>query len=227
MSSAHLHVTALCAVVASALALPRLKPERQVLIDAHFSGILAAWKLTEEGITNLIVEARDELGRELDPGTQEGSGPANPTVSSRWLASTTSVLPRTTIMRVSVSTYDNTGAVDDKDVFNNIVDAFSDPVIAAGARVQPNLTARAGYSLIDQKPKTPHEKVSEYFIFDWEYSQTPEQPSLAASSWGNNFTYDVSQGGFSDDNLLSIDQRGLKARIAVEEKTHGGSGGSG
>jgi polyamine oxidase len=73
-----------------------------------------------------------------------------------------------------------------KDVFNNAIDAFSDLVIAAGARVQSNLvdlTARAGYSLIDQKPKTPHEKVSEYFIFDWEYSQTPEQSSLAASSW--------------------------------------------
>ncbi|KAI0291536.1 hypothetical protein BC826DRAFT_1022194 [Russula brevipes] len=117
------------------------------------------------------------------------------------------------------ATYDNTGAVDYKDVFNNAVDAFSDLVIAAGARVQSNLvdlTARAGYSLIDQKPKTPHEKVSEYFIFDWEYSQTPEQSSLAASSWGNNFTYDVSQGGFSDDNLLSIDQRGFKYLIQAE-----------
>jgi polyamine oxidase len=74
---------ALCAVVASALALLRsaaetgplandgagadaakLKPDRQVLIlGGGVSGILAARKLTEDGITNfLIIEARDELG---------------------------------------------------------------------------------------------------------------------------------------------------------------------
>jgi len=46
-----------------------------------------------------------------------------------------------------------------------------------------NLTARTGYSMINQEPKTPHENVAEYFQFDLEYSQTPEQTSLIASSW--------------------------------------------
>jgi polyamine oxidase len=33
---------------------------------------------------------------------------------------------------------------------------------------------------------------------------------------GSNFTYDVDQGGFSEDNLLSIDQRGFKYLIQAE-----------
>jgi len=178
-----------------------------------------------------------ELGANWIQGTQEGNGPANPiltlarkhsvsVVENDYYASISmSVFVTLFVARLNnrvarwTATYDNTGAVDYKDVFDNAINAFSDLVIAAGARVQSNLvdlTARAGYSLVDQKPKTPHEKVSEYFIFDWEYSQTPEPSSLAASSWGNNFTYDVSQGGFADDNLLSIDQRGFKYLIQAE-----------
>ena len=33
---------------------------------------------------------------------------------------------------------------------------------------------------------------------------------------GNNFTYDVNQGGFSNDILLSVDQRGFKHLIQAE-----------
>jgi polyamine oxidase len=33
---------------------------------------------------------------------------------------------------------------------------------------------------------------------------------------GNNFTYDVDEGGFSDDNLFSTDQRGFKHLIQAE-----------
>lgn len=69
--------------------------------------------------------------------------------------------------------------------------------------------------------------------FDWEYAQTPEQSSLIAAAWvnfispfkklqeinlyqGNNFTYNTDQGGFSEDNDMSIDQRGFKALIQLE-----------
>jgi len=56
----------------------------------------------------------------------------------------------------------------------------------AGARLSQglvDLTARTGYLMVNHKPKTPHENAAEYFQFDLEYSQTPDQSSLIASSW--------------------------------------------
>jgi len=72
------------------------------------------------------------------------------------------------------------------DVFNNSVDAYTNLTIMAGGRVPRglvDLTARTAYSTINQEPKTPHERAAEYYQFDWEYAQTPEQSSLIASSW--------------------------------------------
>ena len=45
------------------------------------------------------------------------------------------------------------------------------------------MTARAGYSIIGSKPRTPNEMAAEYYTFDFEYAQTPEQTSWIASSW--------------------------------------------
>ena len=109
-----LRLLVLCTVAISVLALsiptphPRdgadadaLAPKhKQVLIlGGGVAGIIAARKLTEEGITDfVIVEARDELGGRMHStsfgapgrqltveiganwiqGTQEGNGPANP-----------------------------------------------------------------------------------------------------------------------------------------------------
>jgi polyamine oxidase len=72
------------------------------------------------------------------------------------------------------------------DVVHDAMDAFTAFSVAAGARVSNNLvdlTARAGYSMIGQKPKTPHEMAAEYFAFDFTYAQTPEQASFLASAW--------------------------------------------
>ncbi|KAI0299063.1 amine oxidase [Multifurca ochricompacta] len=214
-------ITVLCTIITYAFALPKPEPV----------------PLAEEGITDfLIVEARDELGGRMrsapfgEPGhqftvelganwiqgTQEGNGPANPILV---LARNHNLSTAESDFFTSMTTYDQTGAVDYLDVFNNSVDAFTNLTVAAGARVPQSLvdlTARTGYSLMDQKPKTPQEKASEYFQFDWEYAQTPEQSSFVASSWGNNFTYNVDQGGFSGGNLFSIDQRGFKHLIQAE-----------
>ncbi|KAK7691474.1 hypothetical protein QCA50_004873 [Cerrena zonata] len=57
---------------------------------------------------------------------------------------------------------------------------------SAGARIPKGLvdtTARGGYSITGSKPQTPHEMAAEYFLFDWEFSQTPEETSWLASSW--------------------------------------------
>jgi len=46
-----------------------------------------------------------------------------------------------------------------------------------------DMTARAGYSIVGSKPRTPQEMAAEYYAFDFEYAQTPEQTSWIASSW--------------------------------------------
>ncbi len=90
------------------------------------------------------------------------------------------------VILTGTATYDANGAVDYLDVLNNAADAFTNFTIAAGARLRENvvdLTARAGYALIGKKPKTPHETASEYYSFDWQFAQTPEESSFLASSW--------------------------------------------
>ncbi|KAI9430824.1 amine oxidase [Lactarius indigo] len=216
----------------------RQVPNTQVLIlGGGVAGIIAARMLAAQGIADfLIVEARDELGgrmrsttfgapgRQLTVelganwihGTQENDGPANPIfeLALKHNLRTVESHPHT-----SITTYDVNGAVDYLDVVHNAMDAYTQFTVVAGARIPGNLvdlTARAGYALVGQKPKTPHEMASEYYSFDYTYAQTPDQSSFLASSWGSNFTYDVDQGGFSEEDLLSIDQRGIKYLIQAE-----------
>lgn len=220
---------------------PLAKKQTSVLIlGGGVSGIIAARTLHEQGIDDfLIVEARDELGGRLRSkefgtkgrratvelganwiqGTQEGNGPSNPILT---LARKHGLKTLESDFYTSIATYDKTGPVDYLDVFNRAIDAYTNLTIAGGARLQRkqvDSTCRTGYSIIGAKPKTPHEMVSEYYMFDWEYGQTPEETSWIASSWANNFTYDVGQGGFSDGNLFSIDQRGFKHFIQAEAHT--------
>ncbi len=98
------------------------------------------------------------------------------------------------------ATYDANGAVDYLDVLKNAIDAFTQFTIAAGEWLPGNLvdlSARAGYALIGQKPKTPHEMASEYLSFDYTYAQTPEQSSFLASAWVRLVYYPVMSFGRS------------------------------
>ncbi|KAJ3503636.1 hypothetical protein NLJ89_g8342 [Agrocybe chaxingu] len=118
-----------------------------------------------------------------------------------------------------IATYNASGPADFLDVFRKSEDDYERLTVLAGTRVDKGLvdiSARTGYSLGGAKPATAHARASEYYQFDWEYAQTPEQSSLIASSWGNNYTYDVASGGFSDDNQMSIDQRGFKIIVQAE-----------
>ncbi|KAF9480663.1 amine oxidase [Pholiota conissans] len=206
---------------------------RVLILGGGVAGVIAARTLHKNGIDNfLIVEARDELGGRMQTldfggtvieqgpnwiqGTQDGNGPANPIFV---LAKKHNLTSQFNDWFGSVTTYDKTGAVDWLDVFETSGDQFEDLTAVAGTRVDLNLvdlSARSGYSLAKAKPKTAHASAAEYYQFDWEYAQTPEESSLIASSWGNNFTYDTDQGGFSDDNLMSIDQHGFKTIIQRE-----------
>ncbi|CCM00964.1 uncharacterized protein FIBRA_03012 [Fibroporia radiculosa] len=208
-----------------------------LILGGGVAGVIAARTLYENGITDfIIVEARDELGGRMQTetigvpgnewvvergpnwvqGTQTGDGPENPI----WgLVKKHGVKTQANDWYGSMTTYDETGYVDYLDVFNDSSNEYTTLTVAAGARVQRqlvDLNARSGYSLIGSKPQTPAEKACEYYQFDWEYAQTPEESSFIASSWGNNFTYDTDVGGFSDTNQMSIDQRGFKYFIQAE-----------
>ncbi|KAI0261930.1 amine oxidase [Gloeopeniophorella convolvens] len=212
--------------------------DAQVLVlGGGVSGIIAARALHAQGITDfIVVEARDELGGRMRSasfgapgnelvvelganwvqGTQEGDGPANPILT---LARKHGIKTELSDFFDNTTTYDVTGPVDFLDVLNNASDAYDDLVNAAGARIpsaQVDLSARAGYSLLGDKPRSAREKASEYFLFDFEYAQTPAQSSWLATAWNDNFTFDTDVGGFSDDNLFSIDQRGFKHLIQAE-----------
>ena len=43
-------------------------------------------------------------------------------------------------------------------------------------------SARTVYSLVGSKPKSHFAQTSEYYLWDWEYAQTPEESSLIAAS---------------------------------------------
>ncbi|KAI0752122.1 amine oxidase [Fomes fomentarius] len=208
-----------------------------LILGGGVAGVIAARTLHEQGITSfIIVEARGELGGRLHSetfgaagrevtlemganwvqGTQTDNGPANPI----WtLAKKHGLKTHFNDWFGSISTFDSTGAADYIDIFNESGDAYVNLTIAAGARVTRKLvdgTARTGYSLINAQSRTAQALASEYYQFDWEYAQTPEQSSWIASSWGNNFTYNTDIGGFGDDNQMSIDQRGFKHHIHAE-----------
>ncbi|KAI0059137.1 amine oxidase [Artomyces pyxidatus] len=210
----------------------------QVLIlGGGVAGIMAARTLHQRGIDNFrIVEAREELGGRMKSfkfgapgreyvlelgadwihGTQSGNGPSNPIYE---LARKHNLSTHPNSYRGSMTTYDYTGPVDYLDTFYSAVDAFAQLTVAGGKRVLRGFidgTSRSGYSLIGAKPRTHHEVAAEYYQFDWEYAQTPEQSSWLASSWANNFTFNVDQGGFSAENLLSTDQRGFASILQAE-----------
>ncbi|ETW85873.1 hypothetical protein HETIRDRAFT_471084 [Heterobasidion irregulare TC 32-1] len=213
------------------------KDAQVLILGGGVAGVIAARTLHESGINNFkIIEARSELGGRMKSfefgvpgnqvtlelganwiqGTQDGDGPANPIYT---LAKKHNLTAQVSDYYDSMTTYDYTGQVDYINEFNAAIDAYTNLTIVGGGRVKGALvdtTSRTGYSLVNTKPKTAHQLASEYYMFDWEYAQTPEQTSWIASSWANNFTYDPDQGGFSEDNLLSIDQRGFSHLIKGE-----------
>ncbi|KAG7095101.1 hypothetical protein E1B28_005888 [Marasmius oreades] len=230
----HLLGTAFGSPVASATNDSVPASHHKVLIfGGGVSGVIAARALHDKGISDfLILEARDELGGRLIShsfggkviengpnwiqGTQTGSGPENPILK---LALKHGLKTQFNDYFGSITTYDPDGSTDYIDIFNNAVDKYTSLVNSAGARVGKSLvdlTSRSGYLINRANAHTPQEQAAEYYQFDWEYAQTPEQTSWIASSWGNNFTYVPEAGGFSEDNLLSIDQRGFKYFLQAE-----------
>ncbi|EMD32755.1 hypothetical protein CERSUDRAFT_108584 [Gelatoporia subvermispora B] len=214
-----------------------LKDARVLILGGGVAGVIAARTLYEQGISDfIIVEAQTELGGRMKShtfgmqgnqytvevganwvqGTQIGNGTRNPI----WaLAKKHNLTMHPSDFFESITTYDDTGAYDFLDVLEDSVRNYQKLIASAGGRVPRRLvdmTARSGYSLLGVKPHSRHELAAEYFQFDWEFGATPDETSWLASSWAHNYTFEAAAGGFSDDNLLSIDPRGFSTTLRAE-----------
>ncbi|KAG6868308.1 hypothetical protein C0993_005113 [Termitomyces sp. T159_Od127] len=178
-----------------------------------------------------------ELGANWIQGTQTGDGPINPI----WeLAQKHGLQTHISDFYGSLKTFDEAGEVDYVNLFNAAVNNFDEYVNYSGERLSKNLvdlTARSTYDYIGKRPRNAREMAVEYMNFDWEYAQTPLQSSGIATSrvscrlcllamtslqstrQNSNFTFEPEAGGFSDDNILSIDQHGYKTFIQQEAMT--------
>ncbi|KAH0582385.1 hypothetical protein H2248_010329 [Termitomyces sp. 'cryptogamus'] len=180
-----------------------------------------------------------ELGANWVQGTQTGNGPINPI----WtLAQKHGLETHISDFYGSLRTFDETGEVDFVDVYNEAVDNFDSYVNYAGrscfellyypgfeialhspgdrlSKELVDLTARSMYDYIGKKPRTAHEMGAEYMNFDWEYAQTPLQSSGIATARNSNLTFEPEAGGFSDVDMMSIDQRGFKTFIQQEAES--------
>ncbi|KAG9023183.1 hypothetical protein FS837_005915 [Tulasnella sp. UAMH 9824] len=206
-----------------------------LILGGGVAGVLAAQQLHEAGIDNfLIVEARDELGGRMHSykidnytvevgcnwvqGTQTGNGPINPIYSLALKHK----LVTTTNNWEDIQFYDENGHANFGDAFTRAEEAYDALITGAGERIdnrKVDLNARAGYSVMGYRQGDKYDWAAEYYHFDWEWAQSPEQSSWIATSFNNNFTFDASRGGFSDENLLSVDQKGFKHILQDEAAT--------
>ncbi|KAG6858940.1 hypothetical protein C0995_012770 [Termitomyces sp. Mi166 len=207
-----------------------------LVLGGGVAGVIAARTLHEQGIDDFVlIEAREELGGRLQStpfggnvvelganwiqGTQTGNGPVNPI----WaLAKKHGLKTHISDFYGSLRTFDETGEVDFVDAFNAAVNNFDKYVDYSGERISQDLvdlTARSTYDFMGKRPRNAHEMAAEYMNFDWEYAQTPLQSSGIATARNSNLTFEPDAGGFSDDNYLSIDQRGYKTFLQQEAKS--------
>ncbi|KAK7041761.1 hypothetical protein VNI00_009050 [Paramarasmius palmivorus] len=219
-----------------AFALPSQANHTVLILGGGVAGVIAARTLHTQGINDfLILEARDELGGRMMShklgnftvelganwiqGTQTDGGPANPIFE---LAEKHGVKTQLNDLYGSISFYNSKGPANFSEDSSEADNYFEAMVARAGERVDKSLvdlSARSGYSLSKARPLTPEQQAAEYFDWDFEYAQTPEESSWVAGALNNNYTYVVEQGGFSEDNLLSIDQRGFKYLIQAEAQS--------
>ncbi|KAH8093152.1 amine oxidase [Cristinia sonorae] len=174
-----------------------------LILGGGVAGIAAAQALYENGVSDVIVvEARHELGGRMMSrsfgsvdkqytvevganwiqGTQAKGGSENPI----WTLGRKHGIETRKSSFFNITTFDETGAVDFRDAIAGAATNYARLTDAAGVRVSHSLvdaTARGGYALTGSQPSNRYEMASEYFQFDWEYAQTPEETSWIASSW--------------------------------------------
>lgn len=109
-----------------------------------------------------------ELGANWVQGLQTDDGPVNPI----WTLAQKYNLTNTYSDFDSIETYNETGAVDFSELFDDLDEAYTQYEIDAGYTITENLqdvSVRSGLSLAGWKPRNdPQKQALEWWYFDWE-----------------------------------------------------------
>lgn len=153
-----------------------------------------------------------ELGANWISGLGVEGGPENPV----WTFSKQANLSNVYSDLTSLTTYDSTGANNFTDVIDEYEERWTVFEQNAGTILTENLqdrSMRAGLWQSGWRPKQDaHKKAVEWWLFDWDAAQTPEESSFVFSTTAYNLTYYA----FSEVNNFCIDQRGFNAWLKVQ-----------
>ncbi|KAF8316790.1 amine oxidase [Clavulina sp. PMI_390] len=211
--------------------------EYQVLIlGGGIAGVMAARELSAAGVENyLLVEARDELGGRLRSHTLENGLTVE--LGANWIEGLHSELQsHNPIWKLAkqhglqvasnnwqnLSFYDQHGEnhVEFPPQYQLAKHRYKAMLTAAGHRIanrRVDTTARTGYKLSSARIEyTQYDHAAEYYQYDWEYGQPPEQSSWIATAINYNRTFETSVGGFGAEDKMCIDQRGFKHFLLEE-----------
>ncbi|ENI00699.1 hypothetical protein COCC4DRAFT_27244 [Bipolaris maydis ATCC 48331] len=194
------------------------------------AGITAAQALFNQSVSDfLILEYQDRIrGRMLNTGFDSDSngdpytvelganwisglgentknGPENPV----WTFSKQVNLTSPNSDAFSIATYNETGAIDYTGILDEFEETWTGFEQRAGTILSENpqdRSARAGFWQSGWRPKgDPMRKTVEYYLWDWETAQTPEESGFVYGITGWNLTY----YGFSEESKFCADPRGF------------------
>ncbi|KAK2589682.1 hypothetical protein QQS21_012637 [Conoideocrella luteorostrata] len=209
------------------------------ILGGGMAGVTAAQALSNNSMTDfIIIEYNDrvggratqtnfgkkkdgspyvvEVGANWIQGLGNPGGPQNPV----WLLSQKYGLKNKYSNYSSILTYNETGYTDYSAMIEEYGAAWDKASAKAGRMLADNIqdeTARAGLSLAGWNPKHSdmRRQAVEWWSWDWESAQTPEDSSLIFGAAGDNVTFNQ----FSDANNLVVDPRGYRYIIEEESKT--------
>ncbi|MCJ1415425.1 hypothetical protein MMC32_001757 [Xylographa parallela] len=194
---------------------PTCKRTTVAVLGAGTAGITAAQALTNASVHDfLIVEYNDVIGGRVAHttfGVKADGSPYTVELGANWVQGYSDYS--------SIETFDQTGAVNYTDLLDTYDNAYSVLEQDAGYILSKNLqdrSYRAGLSLSGWKPgKNMQAQATEWWQFDWEYGQSPEESSEEFAIVNYNTTFYQ----YSDANNFVIDQRGFNTFIKGEAST--------
>ena len=174
-------------------------PDADVLIlGAGIAGIAAAKRLNEEGLSNFIIlEALDRMGGRMRQGEIGGVkielganwihdiDPMHPELHPLWeLAQKCGGLQGNYSQMVSPTVYDEQGNdISDSDLlrYDDYYEGFEGALEIGENRERdnmPDISVREGLTLASWTPSTPEDDWVEWFHFDFNFAEPPEDTSL-------------------------------------------------